>query len=364
MTIPFTPFLYKLYYQKEVKRFIKRKLFPQFMVDLSDVVLELEGKIVEGEERELWLQRAREKKLWNYQQMQVYEAQQLAGNLGKGVKVGIIDSGIDYQHEQFRHSRIQGANVSGSGSLNDLSDMFGHGTQVASIICGEEIGIAPEVDLYVVKIHEGDIKKDKKFDFVAAVALSLRLCEDEGCEIVNLSLGTPRYSLKLKTACQRAYEKGILLIASSGNKFTGANFPASFTDYVLSVGSINSERKYESGNVWSRKDVIAPGKDILTASTNQKYYLCEGTSFATAHVTGIAALAVARSKEKNKPLSPRAFRLALRESADKSVVDVQQARDFMKHYDPEQILLKDADEVASLMFGAGLPQANKLAYRL
>lgn len=331
------------------------------MADLSGVLLELEGRTLKEEEREFWLQKAREKRLWNYQQTQVYEAQQLAGSLGKGVKVGIIDSGIDYAHEQFQHlERIPGVNVSGSGSLNDPLDTFGHGTQVAGIICGKEIGIAPDVELYAVKIRESDLRKDTSLGFARTVALGLNFCEDVSCDVVNISLGITQYSPSLKLACEQLYKKGILLIASSGNRYTGANFPASFSEYVISVGAINREQRYESGNVWSFKDVVAPGKDIFTVGRDNQYQSCEGTSYSAAHVTGIMALAVAVLKRSNAKLEQSKIREALQTTADKSVLNFQQAEEFIEQYDPSRRILNDPSIAAQLMFGSGLVQAKAL----
>lgn len=336
------------------------------MAELSDVMLELEGRILGTEERDLWLQKAREKKLWNYQQTQVYEAQQLAGSLGKGVKVGIIDSGIDYNHEQFRHlqGRIEGVDVSESGSLNKPFDTFGHGTQVASTICGEEIGIAPEVDLYVVKIHGGDLKKDKEFDFVNTVNLGLRLCAAEGCDLINLSLGISKYNPLLRHFCREISQQGVLIVSSSGNRYTGANFPASFLESVINVGSLNQQKKYHSGNVWSEKDIVAPGENILIASINNQYHLGEGTSYSTSQVTGILALALAALKERKRSLNLNAIKKALRDTADQSIVDQRQAERFIEQYDPERRILKTPEQVAPLMFGTGLIQAKKLVERV
>ncbi len=334
------------------------------MADLSDVVLELEGRIIEGKEQERWLQQAREKKLWYYRQIQIYEAQQLVGSLGKGVKVGIVDTGIDYNHEQFRGQKILGIDITGRSTFDDPLDSYGHGTQVAGIIAGKEVGIAPEVELYVVKIRDKNIKKGKSSDFVNDIILGLMFCEEQNCDLVNLSLGTEKYNALLKDACIEAYRKGIILVASAGNRCTGARFPAAFREQVVSIGAVDSNLKYaETCNVWP-KDLVTPGEDIFTTNINNQYQLCQGTSYATPQVTGILALAMGVLKERKKSFSPQELRQLLHITADTSVCDEQQAEQWIEQYDPSRTILRNPPEVVQFMFGAGLVQAKEFLNRL
>ena len=116
--------------------------------------------------------------LWNLRATQVYEARRLAQAGGRGVKVAIIDTGINYNHPQLKGScsPIRGINLSG-GSENDFMDTDGHGTFVAGIIAGRDFGIAPEAEIYALTAKQ--VKANFGFEFLCDHLLkSVRKVED------------------------------------------------------------------------------------------------------------------------------------------------------------------------------------------
>jgi len=230
---------------------------------------------------------------WNIQLMGA-EAFHRRGFLGQGVKVAVIDTGIDHTHPDL--------SVAGGYKIiwyDDYDDVIGHGTHVAGIIAAKRdnfgvVGMAPEVELYSLKI----------FSEVGTTALSfvvdaLQWSIDHEIDIVNMSFGSSVTSAALRDACKKAYDAGVLLVASAGNSGKGSTdttgYPARY-DTVISVGAVDEE--LEVADFSSRGadlDVVAPGVSILSTFTypleyEHLYYYLSGTSMACPHVVGLAAL--------------------------------------------------------------------------
>ncbi len=329
----------------------------------NETELDLEGRTLPVERQTLLLKQAMIRCLPNYLQTGVYEAQSY-GNFGESVMIGIVDSGIDYNHEQFRPVRShlkRGVRVSEMGYPHQPFDRHGHGTQVAGIIAGKDIGIAPLAELCVVKCAP---QRGEYLNQVSRLTAGIRYCVQQGCDLINLSLGTPAHENYLRDACREAFEKNVVLVAAAGNHFTGANFPASYTDYVISVGAVDVEKRYTGSNVWPGMVVVAPGRDIFSSDKKNKYCLVDGSSVAAPHVTGIIALAIAACRKSKKPITPQHIKRCLRETADKSVMDLERVEEFMENYDPQRKIFQNREEVASFMFGAGFIQAEPLVRQL
>jgi len=230
---------------------------------------------------------------WNIKALGADECH-IKGFLGQGVKIGVIDTGIDHNHPDLH--------VAGGMWIElyvDYDDALLHGTHVAGIIAARRdnfgvVGVAPESELYSLKVFTpmGDAPLNK---IIEAIQWSI----DHKMDIVNMSFGSPTPSASLKDACQKAYEAGLLLVASAGNSGRGTVdnilYPARY-DSVLSVGAI--DENMEVADFSSRGedlDVAAPGVNILSTYTNPPaqehlYDYLSGTSMACPHVVGLAAL--------------------------------------------------------------------------
>ena len=216
------------------------------------------------------------------------------GNKGMGVKIAVIDTGIDYNHED-----LDGNYAGGWDFVFDDNDPFddntiSHGTHVAGIIAAEEngigvIGVAPEADLYAVKVLDGG-----GFGLESWVIAGLEWAVDNGMDIVNLSLEGP-HGESLQAACDSAYNAGILLVAAGGNTSGGSvSYPAAYESVIaVTATDANDVRAYFSP-VGPELELAAPGVDILSTVTiaNGNYSLLSGTSQAAPHVAGTAALAI------------------------------------------------------------------------
>ncbi len=232
---------------------------------------------------------------WNLDAMNVHDAW-VNGYTGKGVKVAVLDSGIA-SHPDLK---IAGA-ISFIGDTYD--DVHGHGTHVAGIIAAQHngfgiAGIAPNVELYAVKVIEND-----GMGRALTVIKGIDWAIDNNIHIINLSFGGLEYSEVLYEAVKSAAESGVLIVAASGNEGTangtGAtiNYPARH-DEVIAVASVNRQliRSPYSGT-GIENDFAAPGEDIYSTFLNNQYATYEGTSLAAPHITGLLALLIEQYPE-------------------------------------------------------------------
>jgi len=237
---------------------------------------------------------------------------------GKGIKVAILDSGLDFKHEAFRGraaTYVSRSFVAKPANVDEL----GHGTACASILCGQpvlasgqRIGVAPAVDLVVAKIFDKNMKSP---DVRTLAAIDWAI--GEKCSIISMSIGDPldtdaAPSKVFEEAAKAALAKGILLIAGAGNDsrrsdqvFEPVNHPANCEsimavgalDRCLNVAEVSNRSLRKSGG---EINLAAPGRSIRVANADamERYVLKHGTSFAVPFVAGIAALWMQADKTK------------------------------------------------------------------
>ncbi len=236
---------------------------------------------------------------WNLQVIHGYEAQ-LRGLTGRGVKVGFVDSGINLAHEDLDAGRIQGANFHSDG-LEYHEDTYGHGTFSAGILAAQTnngiglAGLAPEVELYAYRIFSG------KTTQTSAVVAAIEQAVADGCQVINLSLGTPNSSISLRQAVEKAVASGAVVVAAVGNGGSAVTqYPAAYPG-VIGVGSVDSALELSDFSQRNASvDFTAPGDGVpsLDNLTPDGYKLNitsdanRGTSFSAPVVTAMAALAL------------------------------------------------------------------------
>lgn len=218
--------------------------------------------------------------------------------LGTGVRVAVLDTGINYNHPQL------GLNYAGghdyvNKDTNPIDD-HGHGTHVAGIVGALRdgvtvVGVAPEVDLYAVKVL--DSSNRGKWGYLLS---ALDWCVANEISVATLSLGGPSYpGSTFELAFQNAYDSGLLVIASAGNAGSGADkvtFPAKFSS-VIAVGSTtNTDARSSFSSTGPAVELAAPGSAIYSCY-NSGYATLSGTSMAAPHVAGVAALVIAAGIE-------------------------------------------------------------------
>lgn len=257
---------------------------------------------------------------------------------GAGVTVAVVDTGIAYENYSIYYRAPDFAStsfVSGYDFVNNDShpnDDNGHGTHVAGTVAQSTnnsvgvAGIAYKASLMPVKV----LNKNGSGSY-ADVADGIRWAADNGAQVINLSLGGPSSSNALRDAVAYAYNKGVTIVAASGNDNGAVGYPAAYDEYVIAVGATRfDEQRAPYSNYGSSLDIVAPGGDLnvdqnadgygdgvlqQTFSGNPRvfgYYFFQGTSMATPHVAGVAALVIANGNAT----SPNAVRAALETTAD------------------------------------------------
>jgi len=219
-------------------------------------------------------------------------------SLGAGVIIGLVDSGVDLDHEDLADNILPDGWDFGDDD-NDPGDELGHGTQVCGVMAAVQnnglgiSGVAPECRILPLKISQGstDMFTDE------TVAEAIIYAVDNGAAIINLSLGwnDEEDHTAVAEAIAYAADKEVTVVAAAGNRYGPVWFPARL-ERVLAVSAID---KYDQ-NVYSaygpELDLVAPGSGstiddfILTTASGGGYTFNKGTSLSAAMVSGVAAL--------------------------------------------------------------------------
>ncbi|WP_215145893.1 S8 family peptidase [Exiguobacterium qingdaonense] len=241
-----------------------------------------------------------------------YEALRLPG---RSIKVAVLDTGVDDRLLDFK-GKVDVANgkdftdPNGDGSSRDEN---GHGTHVAGVIGAVRDngvsmrGMVPNVSILPVKVLGADGTGDTD-----QIALGIKYAVDAGAKVINMSLGgsesrTIGYMLKY------AYDRGVVVVAATGNESEPeVSYPAS-SKYTISVGATNSLGIVaDYSNFGYGVDVVAPGSKIASLVPDGNVVYLDGTSMATPHVAGVVALL----KSQHPTLSVESIRALLQRTAD------------------------------------------------
>jgi serine protease len=202
---------------------------------------------------------------------------QSRGQLGAGVKACVADSGLAYEHPDLAARYKAGIDFTGVKVDNDPT--WGgdpnetHGTHVAGTVLGTRgnnqgiFGVAPAADLYYARVLAYNPRTDRVSGAASDIMAGVQwLVEQQGCKIVNLSLGGGRYSRTEDRFYADMDAKGALIVAASGNSSaTTISYPAGYAS-VLSVGAVDVNNQHASfSNVGAGLDISAPGVAVLSS---------------------------------------------------------------------------------------------------
>ncbi|NOZ73381.1 MAG: S8 family serine peptidase [Chloroflexi bacterium] len=209
------------------------------------------------------------------------------------VIIGIIDTGLDASHPEFAGRIVPGWDFVNNDS--DPSDDHGHGTHVSGIATAGinngigMVGIAGRASLLPVKVLDSTGS-----GWWSNVASGITWAVDQGARVINLSLGGSADSTVLRDAVNYATANNAVVVVAAGNSGTDTPFYPAVYDNVISVGAVTSTGDLATySNYGPNVDVVAPGSSIYStewAGTGRTYGFRSGTSMASPHVAGLAAL--------------------------------------------------------------------------
>ncbi len=219
---------------------------------------------------------------------QILAPQSWSVGQGAGVKVAVVDTGIDLAHPDLAASIVGGYNA--IYSFKSADDDNGHGTHVAGIIGAINnaigvVGVAPKVSLMPVKVL-GANGSGYYSDIIEGIDWAVA----NGAKVINMSLGGTSDVQSLHDAVIRAHDAGVSVVAAAGNSGGAVIYPAAYPE-VIAVGATDSSNTIAS---WSSRgpevDVTAPGVNIYSTYKGETYATLSGTSMASPHVAGLAAV--------------------------------------------------------------------------
>lgn len=213
---------------------------------------------------------------------------------GTGVKVAVIDTGVYADHPDLEGRVLQGADIVNGDS--DATDDHGHGTHVAGTIAAVAdngigvAGVAPEALIIPIKVLGKDGTGTNE-----GIANGILKAAELGARVINMSLGGPDNSRTLADAIASVQAKGVIVIAAAGNDNVSTPFYPAANEGVIGVAAVDrTDTKASFSNFGAVVDIAAPGTSILSTSFNGTYISLHGTSMASPHVAGTAALLVAK----------------------------------------------------------------------
>jgi len=210
---------------------------------------------------------------------------------GKGVKVAIIDTGMDYTHPDLAAHYAGGYNAVNT-SATPLDD-HGHGTHVAGTIGALRdakgvVGVAPEAQLYAVKVLDAN-GSGAYSNIIAGIQWAV----ENGIQVINMSLGGKSGTPALAEAMTAADKAGVTIVCAAGNDSGPVNYPAKYPESIAVAASDSADKITSFSSRGAEIAFIAPGAKVYSTYKGGGYSTLSGTSMASPHVAGLAALAVA-----------------------------------------------------------------------
>ncbi|MDE2512223.1 MAG: S8 family peptidase, partial [Elusimicrobia bacterium] len=225
---------------------------------------------------------------------------------GDGAAVAVIDTGIDAAHPDLQGQVLGGVNIVDPAHPDAWQDDEGHGTHVSGTIAGKGLnggvaGVAPRAKLYAVKVLDKDGNGNYS-DVIAGIEWAM----NHNIKIANMSLGADEGSEPLHRAVQAALAKGMTIVAAAGNSGGAVGYPGAYPETIAVGASDSADHPANFSAHGPEVAFIAPGVEILSTKMGGGYVSLSGTSMASPHVAGLAALAFSLGAT-----TPSALRAAL-----------------------------------------------------
>jgi len=211
-----------------------------------------------------------------------------SGNTADPIKVAIIDTGISVSHPDLKNNIKGGVNI--INSRKSWDDDNGHGSHVAGIVAGIDntigvVGVAPSADLYAVKVLNSGGS-----GYLSDIIEGLDWAIKNKMQVVNMSFGASIDIQSFHEAIQRANITGIVQVAAAGNSGGSVIFPAAYPEVIAVSATDNTDTLATWSSRGPEVDLSAPGVSIYSTYKGSTYATLSGTSMASPHVAGAAAL--------------------------------------------------------------------------
>lgn len=208
---------------------------------------------------------------------------------GNGVKIAILDTGIGPHQDIPVYGGYDFVN-----NDTDPSDDNGHGTHVAGTAAAlfnsfGVVGVAPQANIYSVKIMDRN-----GTGYINWTIQGIQWAVNNGMQIISMSWNASN-SPSLRNALDAAYNRGLLLVAAAGNSNNEVAYPAAYDSVIAVAATKDDNTRYEFSGVGEAVELAAPGVDINSTWLGNGYEFMSGTSMATPHVSGVAALVWAKN---------------------------------------------------------------------
>ena len=228
---------------------------------------------------------------------------------GNNVRVAILDSGTP--PPIFNN---EGRVLSIYDHYDSEDDVYGHATAIGSILFGGDgiRGLCERAEPVYIKVLDS-----KGIGSIKSVSNGILRAIDEDCDVINLSLGfmrTEKCPKMLEKACERACEAGKIIFCASGNDGERVNWPAALKTTIC-VGATDKNGAKTSFSSTGEVDFVAQGVNLPVFDIKGRLKTVSGTSFATALVSGVAALLVSRMKASGINVTIERVREALQSRA-------------------------------------------------
>ncbi len=262
------------------------------------------------------------------------------GYTGEGVVVAVVDTGVDYNHDDLKNNIWTNANeIAGNGidddgngyiddnygwnfseKNNNTLDNNGHGTHVSGTIAGENNDYGVTGIAYNAKIMPVKVLNDSGSGSYSSISKGIRYAVDNGANVINLSLGGGSSNRSLESAINYASSKGVIVVMAAGNDGDSLpDYPARYAQKSgIAVGAVDRNNNMPDFSNRSGTNeisyVTAPGVKVYSSVPNNQYATYSGTSMATPHVAGVVALMLSA----NSSLTDAQVRQIVTESAGNS----------------------------------------------
>lgn len=212
---------------------------------------------------------------------------------GAGVRVAVIDTGIDLSHPALQGKIDGGYNaITDSEAMGSYQDDNGHGTHVSGTIAGNGPklkGVAPKARLYGVKVLDAEGSGS-----LSDVIKGIIWCANNDIQVANMSLGSPMPSDAMHQALRYAKAKGVVVVAAAGNSGGAVGYPGAYPETIAVAASDWKDQLASFSSRGPQVKFIAPGVAVVSSMLGGDYANLSGTSMASPHVAGLAALAVSQ----------------------------------------------------------------------